>query len=127
MRIPDVCRYCGGKIIKTSTHQIYEKSHEPIYLCTNCNAYVSCDKRTGKPLGKVANSALRMKRRETHVIFDGFWHRQGWSRSKAYKWLALSMHLPERDAHIGNFEMDECEQVIRLCRSWKQQSNKECA
>ena len=40
MKIPTICRYCGGKIIKSTTRALYPKGSEPIYLCVNCNAYV---------------------------------------------------------------------------------------
>lgn len=39
MKIPTICRYCGGKIIKSTTRALYPKGSEPIYLCVNCNAY----------------------------------------------------------------------------------------
>ena len=42
MEIPSICRYCGGKIIKSTTRALYPKGREPIYLCVNCNAYVGC-------------------------------------------------------------------------------------
>ena len=67
---------------------------------------------------KVANTVLRLKRQETHRIFDRFWREQGWTRSAAYRWLAQNLHLKEHETHIGMMEMDECEQVIRLCRKY---------
>ena len=60
----------------------------------------------------------RLKRQETHRIFDRFWREQGWTRSAAYRWLAQNLHLKEHETHIGMMEMDECEQVIRLCRKY---------
>lgn len=69
-------------------------------------------------MGKVANTVLRLKRQETHRIFDRFWREQGWTRSAAYRWLAQNLHLKEHETHIGMMEMDECEQVIRLCRKY---------
>lgn len=123
-KVSPICRYCGGKVVLTDASAIYGKGNDPIYLCTNCNAYVGCHKGTTRPLGKLANAALRMKRQETHGIFDAFWKARGWNRSGAYIWLARGMSLSEDDAHIGNFEMDECEQVIHLCRA---QEKKEAA
>jgi hypothetical protein len=117
MERPTVCRYCGGKIIKTTTRALYPKGNEPIYLCTMCNAYVGCYKGTDKPMGKVANTVLRLKRQETHRIFDSFWKAQGWSRSAAYRWLSRQLQIPEEDTHIALMEMDECEKIIRLCRN----------
>ena len=120
MEIPTVCRYCGGKIIKTTTRAIYPKGNAPIYLCSNCNAYVGCYE-DGRPMGKVANTVLRLKRQETHRIFDRFWKAHGWSRSAAYRWLAHQLHIPEKRAHIGLMEMDECDRVIRICQNYKKE------
>lgn len=86
------------------------------YNCQNCNARVGCHKGSKRPLGNVANEVLRLKRMETHQVFDAFWKRRGMTRTAAYKWLAEQMKLPEEKAHIGGFEMDQCQQVIDLCR-----------
>ena len=123
MKIPTICRYCGGVIRLTPAKDIYGAStdrlglaNENIYLCQNCNARVGCHKGTNRPLGNVANEVLRLKRRETHQVFDRFWQDNGMSRTPAYKWLAKQMRLSEKNAHIGGFEMDQCQQVIDLCR-----------
>ena len=92
---------------------------EKIYLCQNCNARVGCHKGTIRPLGNVANEVLRLKRMETHNVFDAFWRRQDMTRTQAYQWLAREMELPEKRAHIGSFEMDACQQVIDLCREYE--------
>ena len=123
MKIPTICRYCGGVIRLVPARRIYGAStdrlglsNENIYLCQNCNARVGCHKGTNRPLGNVANEVLRLKRMETHQIFDTFWQRQRMSRTAAYKWLSKEMKLPKAKAHIGGFEMDQCQQVIDLCR-----------
>ena len=123
MKISSICRYCGGVVRLMPARKIYGDStdrlglaNEHIYLCQNCNARVGCHKGTNRPLGNVANEVLRLKRRETHQVFDSFWQKNGMSRTRAYKWLASQMNLSEKDAHIGGFEMDQCQQVIDLCR-----------
>lgn len=118
--MPEICRYCGGKIIKSKSRVLYGRGSETIYLCTMCNAYVGCYRGTDIPMGRVANTVLRLKRQETHQVFDAFWKKQNWTRSAAYRWLAQSLQVPEGDAHIGMMEMDGCERVIRLCREYKQ-------
>lgn len=90
--------------------------NEFIYQCQNCNARVGCHKGSKKPLGKVANEALRLKRIETHQVFDAFWKARHMSRHDAYKWLSQQMRLPSKDTHIGGFEMEQCQMVIDLCR-----------
>lgn len=127
MEVSTICRYCGGKIRMVPARAIYggavkrlKMEHEYIYQCQNCNARVGCHKGTKRPLGNVANETLRLKRMETHQVFDAFWRAAGMSRSQAYKWLAGQMSLAEEQTHIGSFEMDECAKVIELCREKKE-------
>lgn len=124
MKKPEICRYCGGVIRLVPASSVYGASvyrlgleKESIYQCQNCNARVGCHKGTTKPLGNVANEALRLKRIETHQVFDAFWKSRHMTRSNAYKWLSRQMHIPAKATHIGGFEMDQCQQVIDLCTS----------
>ena len=126
MKAPEICRYCGGVIRLVPADTIYGAAvirlgleREQIYLCQNCNARVGCHRGTTRPLGSVANEVLRLKRMETHQVFDAFWKRRGMTRTQGYRWLAEQMHIPEKRAHIGGFEMDDCEQAIRLCREYE--------
>jgi hypothetical protein len=119
---PTICRYCGGVIRLVPARTIYGESakrldmeNEKIYQCQNCNARVGCHKGTDRPLGNVANEVLRLKRMETHQVFDHFWQSHGISRTQGYKWLARQMKLSEPRAHIGGFEMEQCQRVIDLC------------
>lgn len=124
MEIPEICRYCGGIVRLVPARMIYgaeaakrlKLEREMIYQCQNCNARVGCHKGTTCPLGNLANEVLRLKRMETHQVYDAFWKRSGMTRTQAYKWLAEQMNLTEDRAHIGSFEMDQCQMVIELCR-----------
>lgn len=123
MKKPEICRYCGGVIRMVPAEQIYGMTAakrlglvgENIYQCQNCNARVGCHKGTMRPLGDVANEALRLKRIETHHVFDAYWKSQNMTRSGAYRWLSQQMRIPAKQAHIGGFEMDQCQQVIDMC------------
>lgn len=66
-------------------------------------------------MGNVANETLRLKRIETHHVFDAFWKSQHMTRTGAYKWLSQQMRLPVKQTHIAGFEMEQCQQVIELC------------
>ena len=131
MTYPDICRYCGGVIRLVPAAKIYGTAavkrlgleKEYIYQCQNCNARVGCHKGTTRPLGNVANETLRLKRMETHRVFDAFWKNRGLRRSQGYRWLAEQMDLPKSRTHIGGFEMDQCQKVIDLC----EQAEKEAA
>ena len=103
-----ICRYCGGVIRLVPASSIYGESAERLgmkeewlYQCQNCNARVGCHKGTRRPLGNVANEVLRLKRMETHQVFDSFWRAKRMSRTKAYRWLSEQMELPESKAHIA--------------------------
>ena len=128
MKENDICRYCGGVIKLVPARSIYGASTERlsmegeyIYQCQNCNARVGCHKGTARPLGNVANEVLRLKRMEAHRVFDALWKSGRMTRTEAYRWLAAQLHLPEGRAHIGGFEMDQCQNVIELCRSIEDQ------
>ena len=119
----EICRYCGGVIRMVPARAVYGSAvkrlgleKEYIYQCQNCNARVGCHKGTTRPLGNVANETLRLKRMETHQVYDAFWKRSGMTRTQAYKWLAEQMNLTEDRAHIGSFEMYQCQMVIELCK-----------
>lgn len=81
MSAPKICRYCGGVIRRVSGQKIYGDAaanrlklrEEWFYQCQNCNARVGCHKGTKRPLGNVSNEVLRLKRKETHQVFDAFW------------------------------------------------------
>ncbi len=127
----DICRYCGGVIKLIPASAVYGESTqrlgmegESVYQCQNCNARVGCHKGTTRALGNVANEVLRLKRMEAHRVFDVLWKSGRMTRTGAYRWLAGELHLPEGRAHIGGFEMGQCQRVIELCEKW---NNEEAA
>ena len=131
MEIPTICRYCGGVVHLVPAAKVYGSAakrlgieRERFYQCQNCNARVGCHKGTVRPLGNLANEVLRMKRMETHQVFDGFWKERGMSRTQGYKWMAKKLRLSEELAHSGGFEMDQCQKLINLC---ERERNKEAA
>ena len=132
MKPPEICKYCGGIVRLIPASAVYGDAtqrlglaHEFVYQCQNCNARVGCQKGTTRPLGDVANEVLRLKRMETHRVFDTFWKRRHMTRSNAYKWLSEQLDIPREEVHIGGFEMDTCEKLIRLCREYENQSYKD--
>lgn len=115
-KIPTVCDYCGGKVVRCAASELYGKRGVgEIYMCTNCNAAVGVDK-DGSPKGRLANAALRTKRIETHLVFDHFWRSRRMTRSEGYAWLARTMGMPNYAAHIANFNMEQCTRLIEHCR-----------
>lgn len=132
VEIPTICRYCGGAVHLVPAAKVYGPAaakrlgleREKFYQCQNCNARVGCHKGSTRPLGNLANEALRMKRVETHQVFDSFWKERGMSRTQGYKWMAKKLRLSEELAHIGGFEMDRCQKLIRLCEKERNKEKK---
>ena len=131
MKKPTICRYCGGIIRLVPAADVYGSSterlgmqNEYLYQCQNCNARVGCHKGTTRPLGNLANETLRLKRKETHQVFDSFWKERGMTRTQAYHWMAKKLRLSEQLAHIGGFEMDRCQKLIRLCEKERNKEKK---
>ena len=99
VEIPMICRYCGGAVHLVPAAKVYGPAaakrlgleREKFYQCQNCNARVGCHKGSTRPLGNLANEALRMKRMETHQVFDNFWKERGMSRTQGYKWMAKKL------------------------------------
>lgn len=113
---PEICRYCGGKVIFTSNSEIYGKEYGngKCFLCTNCRAYVGVHTETLTPLGTLANNELRKWRHKTHIVFDTMWKNNKMKRNDAYKWLAEKMSLTKDECHIALFEVEQCKQAIKL-------------
>ena len=101
MEIPTICRYCGGAVRLVSASKVYGPAaaarlgieRQSFYQCQNCNARVGCHPGSTRPLGNLANEALRMKRMETHHVFDSFWKERGMSRTQAYMGVLLRKML----------------------------------
>jgi len=119
-----ICRYCGGVVRLVPASKVYGPAaaqrlnleEELFYQSQNCNARVGCHKDTTHPMENLANEVLRLKRMETHQVYDAFWRRRSMTRTQAYKWLSEQMGLQEHRTHIGDFEVDQCQRVIDLCR-----------
>ena len=92
----------------------YEEDYGPVWVCLSCAAWVGCHKGTEDPLGTPANAALRQARRRVHAVFDPLWRNKYMRRGKAYELLAKMMGLPPEQAHIGMFNMEQCEKANQI-------------
>lgn len=84
-----------------------------------CTRYPECDGKhgahpDGRPLGIPANKATKAARIRAHDAFDAYWRSQGWERSAAYRWLREQMGLSKAECHIGRFDIEQCDLVIRV-------------
>lgn len=120
-----ICPYCGKPSEKVTGKSIYphrsDLDNKTFYRCKPCDAYVGCHPNTDTPLGRLANSDLRSAKRRAHEWFDPLWKAGSMSRRQAYEWLAGQLGIKVDDCHIGEFDAEQCERAIVVCKSRKMQ------
>jgi hypothetical protein len=112
------CPYCGLKaIFHKSSEFIYGKDYGAVYACANypkCDSFVSCHKDSNIEKGSLANSELRELRKKCHKLFDPLWKGGQKKRTQAYGILAHSLGISIENCHIGYFDVDMCNRLIKL-------------
>lgn len=112
-----ICGYCGKSALFVDSSVIYGISYGMIYYCADCKAWVGVHKGTDKPLGSLANEELRKQRKIAHAVLDRMWRdNRKMTRKQTYQWLSHKMGLTTEETHIGLFDMEQCRQVIEICR-----------
>lgn len=111
------CPYCGSTVGLRNSKEITGHGSSLLWVCNdypNCDAYVSCEKNTGRPLGNLANKNLRKLRIEAHQAFDKLFTNGSLSKDDAYIWLHQNIvpEKPMKYAHIALFNEKQCLEVI---------------
>lgn len=130
-----VCPYCGSVPERVSSSVVYSGvDYGMIRHCAPCKAWVGEHKQgdlKGEPLGRLADPLLRLFKKDAHHYFDMLWSRKmvtaqipkNEARGAAYKWLSEQMKITPDKCHIGMFNVQQCIQVIDLCKpiinKWK--------
>ena len=114
-----ICPYCGEATTYCDSAVIYGRSYGMIYRCEPCQAWVGVHKKHPKnALGRLANRELRKWKQAAHAHFDPLWKMsiRKHARINAYCWLGQQMGLEEARTHIGMFNVEQCKNVVKLCR-----------
>lgn len=123
LKPPKVCDSCkSDRIGVTSNSVVYgiERGAWPYcYYCDDCGAMVGCHPNTHNPLGLMATSAIRRKRKQLHELFDPVWRENYLSRDDAYRWLGSQLNI-EVECHIGNLTKEQLIVAISLMRAHKE-------
>ena len=83
------------------------------WQCQAPNCTVACwDGGTSTP----ADCETREARHRCHLAFDPLWKNKSKfkNRNQAYSWLQRVMGLNRAEAHIGMFDLEQCELLMRL-------------
>lgn len=62
---------------------------------------------------------LKAARHEAHRAFDALWMSGLMTRTRAYQWLAKTMQMTKRRAHIARFTVEQCHRVTVECKRFK--------
>lgn len=114
------CPYCNRESELVTGERIYphrrdlHKKH--FYLCEACDAYVGCHPGSKRPLGRLADSVLREWKQKVHAVLDPLWRQHHMTRKAAYSYLADRMGIRKQDCHIGMFDVEQCQQAVRILR-----------
>lgn len=113
------CPYCGNDTILVNGTTTYPHRKDlydhKFWMCHPCNAFVGTKRdKQNTPLGSLANPHLRKLRSKAHKLFDPLWQSKAITRTEAYKLLATKLGLKPKNCHIGMFNVETCELVIKL-------------
>ena len=122
------CPYCGSNVSLVSSSIVYRgKDFGLIYLCDNypnCDAYVGVHKGTNQPLGRLANAELREWKKKAHAAFNPLYESGQMSRKQAYKLMQSLMNMDDKEAHIGNFDVEQCKTLIEKLTEYHHRASK---
>ena len=127
-----ICPYCsqpaslvGGDVIYPNRLDLHSLK---FWSCSPCRAYVGCHAKGALiqthpvkkhsdgtvPLGRLANAELRAAKSRAHAAFDPLWRGGPMFRPKAYAWLAEALGIERSECHIGEFDVAQCDRVVKL-------------
>ena len=103
---------CGGMLT------LKESKYGQFYGCdkwatTGCSGSVGAHP-DATPIGIPADKETKALRIEAHQLFDHLWQGGAISRKEVYLWLSDAMGMTTDEAHIGNFNAEQCRKLIRL-------------
>ena len=128
------CPYCAAAAELVTGAEIYP--HRPdlaalqFWQCKPCDAFVGCHKADSgygdgtRPLGRLANAALRKAKMRAHAAFDPLWKTRQMGRRNAYALLARKLGIPVEQAHIGEFDEAMCARVVEVCKTLNVRANR---
>jgi len=120
------CPYCRGNVLlrnyKGTKINVpkHRKEKHPVYICENfpeCYSYIGCVPHTTAPLSSLANDKNRKYRDQAHQEFDKLWKKKKMTRTEAYAWLADSMELSDKKAHMSRFTTHQCLQAVQKIKN----------
>lgn len=106
-----ICPKCGAHM------KLREGLYGKFFGCQNyprCRTSHGAHQKTGRPFGTPADDETRAARKRAHQKFDRLWKSGKMKRWEAYKYMAGIMKMTKDEAHIGKFNLEQCESLIEM-------------
>jgi zinc-finger-containing domain len=116
--VAPVCPYCGQDAELTDKHFVAAHGCEGlVWWCRPCKAWAKAypNSPTHKPMGRLANHALRVLHIRAWFEFRDVWQAFNWTQHKAQLWLAGELGIQPQYCQIGFFDEVMSQRVIDLC------------
>ncbi len=124
-----ICPYCGREAQLQNKSFVHGKSTVgggKLYVCSGypkCDSYVSAHSSSNEPQGTLANKALRVKRIETHKVFNEIISKNIMAKREAYIWFGCKLELNSNTAHIAMLTYEQCDELIEHSRKLLESHN----
>ncbi|PHS06388.1 MAG: hypothetical protein COA78_14315 [Blastopirellula sp.] len=89
------------------------------WVCVECGARCGCHKKSSRPLGLPTGESTRQARSRLHKIMDPYWQNEskgnrGMRRAHLYRMLRTGLGLPDDEAHVGRFSIEQCVEAEKV-------------
>lgn len=114
-----ICPYCDCPAEWVDNAVIYGKRYGKSWMtwyCRPCDARVGCHQNTMRPLGTMADAALRKTRMETHAAIDGIWRGKRKAKKKRSEMYAKLSDAIGEEVHVGESDAARCAEIVRQAR-----------
>jgi len=119
------CPYCDRMADLVDSSIVHQESHGLIFHCKHCSAHVSTT-NGDISLGSLAKEPLRKTRRQCYEIVEKLIARKvsfgkittKVARSRMRKWLMEILNITEVECHIGYWNTEQCNLVIKECQKY---------
>ena len=118
------CGECGAPMRLRETKKYWTRDGEPKKFF-GCSRWPECNgihgaHPDGTPLGIPANAVTKAARIRAHDAFDRLWKDETspLTRKQAYAWMQAAMGLTKEQAHIGNFDLIQCDTLIERVKAY---------
>lgn len=125
---PPIC-FCGSETEYKDSAELYHgRSYGMRWICKrfpDCRGSVGAHP-DGRPLGTVPNPEDKVWRGRLHALIDPLWRnpsptddrRKKYRRGSVYRWLSIITNLPIDEVHVGMWDAEMCQKVLKLIEQY---------